>query len=151
MHGGRGSGAPRGNQNALKDGFHTAPRRQRRAEAREQIAEAQAFNAMVEELFLKRHKRKPDDRNSARIPGGQSAHGPLQSCSARASSDAGLNAILRCVGTRPATLQRGNTVTGLARARLASRAAEEITAPADPHQTIADFEPTSPTELDHPT
>lgn len=60
MHGGRGSGAPRGNKNALKDGFHTAPRRQRRAEAHKQIEEARAFNAMIEELFLKSSKREPD-------------------------------------------------------------------------------------------
>lgn len=40
MHGGKGSGAPKGNQNALTRGLHTAPMRQRRARIRALIRRA---------------------------------------------------------------------------------------------------------------
>src|SRR5512144_2556812 len=53
MHGGaEGSGAPRGNQNALKHGAYTKEALQRRAEMRELIREARK---LLEELHLTRH------------------------------------------------------------------------------------------------
>lgn len=48
MHGGRGSGAPKGNRNALKSGLYTAPMLERRREVARLIGEVRALVAEIE-------------------------------------------------------------------------------------------------------
>ena len=43
MHGGKGSGAPRGNQNALKHGYYTREEKALRQELRQLIQESRAL------------------------------------------------------------------------------------------------------------
>lgn len=49
MHGGKGSGAPKDNRNALKKGLHTAPMRSRRKQVRELLRQAEL---LISELRL---------------------------------------------------------------------------------------------------
>jgi hypothetical protein len=47
MHGGKGSGAPKGNHNALKRGLHTGAMRARRARVRELLSKADALIRLI--------------------------------------------------------------------------------------------------------
>ena len=52
MHGGKGSGAPKGNRNAFKDGLYTARMRERAAMVGDLTAEQRDIVAAIEQLLL---------------------------------------------------------------------------------------------------
>lgn len=57
MHGGKGSGAPKGNRNALKSGLYTAPMLRIAALARAAIREERQLNAATE-IWLRAREQK---------------------------------------------------------------------------------------------